>query len=225
MADAIKLEKLREVISENLRVQRDSDPVDYISVGTALQDAKAKQNHAIFARRGCGKTLLLHHSSRHLRPELKSIYLNCEDFKRHSFPNVLVEILSSIFRELDKNISGWFGKKRKLKIILKDILGKLDTLHVEADLRDEDIKSKKSAETLTGYDVGLKIDQISLSHRSSGKNSQEIERSFKIHREKLQELDLWLPRLKENLRDLFEASSTVKGIIRACKSNCVTAHE
>ncbi|WP_461603720.1 hypothetical protein, partial [Aeromonas salmonicida] len=86
MVDALKLEKLREVISENLRVQRDSDPVEYISVGTALQDAKAKQNHAIFARRGCGKTLLLHHSSRNLRPELKSIYLNCEDFKRHSFP-------------------------------------------------------------------------------------------------------------------------------------------
>lgn len=213
MANAMKLEKLREVISENLRVQRDSDPVDYISVGTALQDAKAKQNHAIFARRGCGKTLLLHHSSRHLKPELRSIYLNCEDFKRHSFPNVLVEILSSIFRELDKNISGWFGKKRKLKTIIKDILEKLDALHVEADLQDEDVKSKKSVEALTGYDVGLKIDQISLSHKSSGKSNQEVERSFKVHREKLQELDLWLPKLKENLRDLFEISSTVKGII------------
>ena len=87
---AEKLELLREVISENLRVQRDNAPINYISVGTALQDAKAKQNHAIFARRGCGKTLLLHHSARTLKPELKSIYLNCEDFKRHSFPNVLI---------------------------------------------------------------------------------------------------------------------------------------
>jgi len=213
MVDAAKLGRLREVISENLRVQRDNDPVEYISVGTALQDAMSKQNHAIFARRGCGKTLLLHHSSRNLRADLKSIYLNCEDFKRHSFPNVLVEILASIFRELDKNISGWFGKKKQLKVIIKGILEKLQTLHVEADHHDEDVKRKNSGEELTGYDAGLKIDKLSLSAKTSGKETQEIERSFKVHREKLQELDLWLPRLKENLRDLFTASKTVKGII------------
>ena len=44
MVDAAKLGRLREVISENLRVQRDNDPVEYISVGTALQDAMSKQN-------------------------------------------------------------------------------------------------------------------------------------------------------------------------------------
>lgn len=213
MVEAKKLEKLREVISENLRVQRDNDPVEYISVGTALQDAKSKQNHAIFARRGCGKTLLLHHSSRTLREDLRSVYLNCEDFKRHSFPNVLIEILASIFRELDKNLSGWFGKKRKLKIILKDVLDKLETLHVEADLHDEDVKQKDSAEALIGYDAGLKLDKISAARKSSNKETLEIERSFKLHREKLQELDLWLPRLKEHLRDLFNESKTVKGIL------------
>ncbi|GLH37399.1 hypothetical protein [Pseudomonas moraviensis] len=213
MVDAAKLGRLREVISENLRVQRDNDPVEYISVGTALQDAMSKQNHAIFARRGCGKTLLLHHSSRNLRAELKSIYLNCEDFKRHSFPNVLVEILASIFRELDKNISGWFGKKKQLKIIIKGILEKLQTFHIEADHLDEEVKKKNSGEELTGYDAGLKIDKLSLGVKTSGKETQEVERSFKVHREKLQELDLWLPRLKENLRELFSASKTVKGII------------
>lgn len=213
MVTEAKLEKLREVIAENLRVQRGNDPIEYVSVGTALQDAKSKQNHAIFARRGCGKTLLLHHSARGLRPELKSIYLNCEDFKRHSFPNVLVEILSSIFRELDKNISGWFGKKRKLKVIIKDILAKLEELHVKADSQEEDIKSKNTAENLSGYDAGVKIKDITLGKKASGKESQEVERSFKVHHQKLQELDLWLPRLKENLRELFDASSTVKGII------------
>lgn len=213
MIDAAKLERLREVISENLRVQRDSEPVEYISVGTALQDAKSKQNHAIFARRGCGKTLLLHYSSRNLKPELKSIYLNCEDFKRHSFPNVLIEILSSIFRELDRNISGWFGKKKQLKIIIKGILEKLATLHIEADQQDESVKQKNSEEQFSGYDVGLKIEDISMGANESRKENLEIERSFRVHREKLQQLDLWLPRLKENLRELFSASKTVKGII------------
>lgn len=213
MVGTSELARLREVISENLRVQRGNDPVDYISVGTALQDAKSKQNHAIFARRGCGKTLLLHHSSRTLREDLKSIYLNCEDFKRHSFPNVLIEILASIFRELDKNISGWFGKKKKLKETIKTILTKLHTLHVEADLHDEDVKCKSTAEELIGFDAGFKLDSISAGAKSSTKENQEVERSFKVHREKLQELDHWLPRLKEDLRELFEISKKVKGLI------------
>ncbi|MDR2308412.1 MAG: hypothetical protein LBE53_14620 [Paucimonas sp.] len=213
MLTADQLEQLREVISENLRVQRNNNPVDYISVGTALQDAKSKQNHAIFARRGCGKTLLLHHSSQHLKSELKSIYLNCEDFKRHSFPNVLVEILASIFRELDKNISGWFGKKKKLKQIIKDILEKLRALHVEADNREEAIRSRVASEQNSGFDAGINIEDIALAATGGTRESHEVERSFKIHHQKLQELDRWLPNLKENLRELFEASSTVKGII------------
>ncbi|QXH33285.1 hypothetical protein [Pseudomonas muyukensis] len=213
MLKPAQLEKLREVISENLRVQRDNDPVAYISVGTALQDAVSKQNHAIFARRGCGKTLLLHHSSRSLKPELKSIYLNCEDFKRHSFPNVLVEILASIFRELDKNISGWFGKKKKLKQIIKDILDKLKTLHVNADAHEEEVRSRSASEQHAGFDAGIKIDDITFNAKHTAKETQEVERSFRIHRQKLQELDLWLPRLKDNLRELFAASSTVKGIL------------
>ena len=104
MADGFDLAKLREVITENLRVQRGGDLVDYVSIGTALQDATARQNHAIFARRGCGKTLLLHHSSRILKTGIRSIYLNCEDFKRHSFPNVLIVILVTLFKEIDKNL-------------------------------------------------------------------------------------------------------------------------
>jgi Cdc6-like AAA superfamily ATPase len=150
MSGNSSLARLREVISENLRVQRDSDPIDYISVGTALQDAKAKQNHTIFGRRGCGKTLLLHHSARTLRPEMKSIYLNCEDFKRHSFPNVLIEILSALFRELDRNLTGWFGRKRRSKKIIQDIVAKLGALQHSADVHDEEIRRKSVAENRRG---------------------------------------------------------------------------
>src|SRR5690242_10667168 len=133
MINDSKLSRLREVITENLRVQRDGEQIDYINVGTALQDACAKQNHAIFARRGCGKTLLLHHSSRQLKANLRSVYLNCEDFKRHSFPNVLIEILMALFRELRRNLYGWFGKKRKSKEIIDGILQRLSALQISAD--------------------------------------------------------------------------------------------
>ena len=55
-----QLADLRRVINENLRVERaGADPVPYIDVSSALNDISARQNHAVFARRGCGKTLLL----------------------------------------------------------------------------------------------------------------------------------------------------------------------
>lgn len=213
MVSAAQLEVLREVISENLRVQRDNDPINYINVGTALQDAKAKQNHAIFARRGCGKTLLLHYSGRTLKSELRCVYLNCEDFKRHSFPNVLIEILASIFRELDKNKVSWFGKRIQQKRLIRGILDQLSKMQHESDSQSEDVKSKESTDSLTGYDIGFKLHSLNAGTKSTGNDKQEIERSFKQHREKLQDLDKWLPRLKENIRDLFDSAKTVKGLI------------
>jgi hypothetical protein len=57
-------------------------------------------------------SLLLHHSTKQLGKSVKTIYLNCEDFKTHSFPNVLIEILDAVFGELQKNLTGWFGKKK-----------------------------------------------------------------------------------------------------------------
>ena len=50
--------------------------------------------------------------------EIQSVYLNCEDFKHHSFPNVLIEILDALFHELENNLSGWFGKKRRSRQLI-----------------------------------------------------------------------------------------------------------
>src|SRR5437867_4394942 len=114
--DEKKLTKLRLVITENLRVQLGgAKPVPYIDASNALTDILARQNHAIFARRGCGKTLLLHYSAERLPERSKRIYLNCEDFKNHSFPNVLIEILDAVFEELDARLIGWFGRKKRSK--------------------------------------------------------------------------------------------------------------
>lgn len=117
-----QIAELRRVITENLRIQREgAKPVQYIDVHNALNDISARQNHAVFARRGCGKTLLLHHSSKALTSEVQTVYLNCEDFKHHSFPNVLIEILDTLFAELERHLSGWFGRKRRSRELLSQI--------------------------------------------------------------------------------------------------------
>ena len=125
-----KLNALRQKITEGLRIQRDTnEPVPYMDAANVVGDVCAKQNHAIFARRGCGKTLLLHHSTKMLgNTKTRTVYLNCEDFKRHSFPNVLIEILDALFRELERHLSGWFGVDRKSKQLIQKIRSDLTTM-------------------------------------------------------------------------------------------------
>lgn len=212
-----KLVELRQRITESLRIQRDTPGIDYINVGNALNDAKSKQNHAIFARRGCGKTLLLHKSTTELPEDIAAIYLNCEDFKRHSFPNVLIEILKSLFLEVDKHLTGWFGRKRKLKAIVKEILAHLETLKISADASQEDVKTKAAASAsdeinlesslkglLGGLKSGVKV---------SNSSSEETERAFKLYHDKLRALDHWLPDLKRQIREFFELSNEKKFIL------------
>src|ERR1700730_13324660 len=121
MVDQQKLARLRQLITEGLRVQLGNEAITYINVGHAMEDVSARQNHTVFARRGCGKTLLLHDSAKALPDEVKAIYLNCEDFKQHTFPNVLIEILSSLFMEINSHLQGWFGRKARTKEIVKGI--------------------------------------------------------------------------------------------------------
>lgn len=217
MVEQAKLAKLRELITEGLRIQRDGEPITYINVGHALEDACARANHVIFARRGCGKTLLLHDTRQKLKSELRSVYLNCEDFKQHTFPNVLIEILKALFREIDKNLTGWFGKKKKTKDIVQGILKKLDAMRVAPDVERQQVKTvsgaEESSKTSGGLGAELKKIKAQLAGEFASKTTSTTERVYEEHKEKLQALDLWLPDLKASLREFFEISGNVKGIV------------
>lgn len=214
-----KLQKLRGIINENLRTQLDNDKVNYISTGHTLSDVAAKQSHCIFARRGCGKTLLLHHSRRVLEKDTKAIYINCEDFKHHSFPNVLIEILQSTFKELDKNLFGWFGKSKKLKTLLEELLTSLEELRATPDLQTFEIKASESTE-----DTGQNMIRAGLSakHLAEASLQASTEKLFSaktdtekryIHNEnKLQQLNHNLPGYKSKIRDFFQISGRLKSV-------------
>ncbi|XHR28908.1 MAG: hypothetical protein ACFUZC_23715 [Chthoniobacteraceae bacterium] len=215
--DAQKLKALRTRITENLRIQRDStDPVPYIDAGNNLDVVCARQNHAIFARRGCGKTLLLHHSSKLVDGGTKTVYLNCEDFKRHSFPNVLIEILDAVFRELEKNLRGWFGRKKKSRELIVLIRKDLESLREASDASEESIRQTISSEVgssvngTAGFTAKNANGNISAS--LSEKSKEETERVYKVQSDKLRKLDMLLPKLKDRLRDFFEASTSVKSV-------------
>ena len=211
-----QLKKLRLSINENLRVQRGgADQVPYIDVGSVLSDVRARQNHVIFARRGCGKTLLLHHSSRLLDSSIESIYLNCEDFKRHSFPNVLIEILDALFAELEKHLTGWFGKKKKSRDLIANIRKELGELRTRADIQEQDVRETESRDREGSAGATAEVRApVSLRADSSLKErmKKETEKNYRTLDSKIQELDTRLPRIKTQIREFFELSATVKAV-------------
>lgn len=215
--DVTQLKKLRMVINENLRVQRGgADPVPYIDVANVLSDVAARQNHAIFGRRGCGKTLLLHYSAKNLPPAVKPIYLNCEDFKKHSFPNVLIEILDALFGELEKHLTGWFGRKKRSRGLIADIRKELNQMRQTEDKREREVRQSDSLESRDEHkaEVGAAIPGVTatLADNLSEYGKREVEQRYRVSDDKIRELDTWLPRLKQQIREFFELSTSVKAV-------------
>ena len=82
-----------------------------------------------------------------------------------------------------------------------------------ADLQDEVIRQKSVVEKTSGIDASADVEKLKLGYKYSDKDSEEIERSFKLHQDKLQELDLWLPHLKESIRTFFKLTTSTTGLI------------
>ena len=236
MASPESLKKLREVITENLRVQKaGAQAIPYIDVTHALDDVQARQNHVVFGRRGCGKTLLLQNGAALAPADRKTIYLNCEDFKNHSFPNVLIEILDSVFSEMQKQLTGWFGKKKKSRALIGSIRSQLAQMQQKDDDRQEKVVEKAnsgvSQEVKAGYvressqqasltggkPLGIEVSaqskqgsNFSLSGQYSKTQSDAIERAYERADSKIRDLNMLLPKLKANLQEFFQLSSNIK---------------
>jgi hypothetical protein len=208
-----QLAKLRLVITENLRVQRGgAEPVPYVDVSSALTDISARQNHVVFGRRGCGKTLLLHHSAKRFSEDTKIVYLNCEDFKNHTFPNVLIEILDALFGELEKHLTGWFGKKKKSKDIIGEIRVELRRLKSGADTREERVKEVAESQSAQKVSAGVQLSLAGFETEAGKAQRKQIERVYKQADDKAKRLYEKLPELKERVREFFAISTNVKAV-------------
>ncbi|MBP7060369.1 MAG: hypothetical protein KBA91_00125 [Candidatus Moranbacteria bacterium] len=208
---------LKKVITENLRIQKAGAPtIQYIDTTNALGDIGAKQNHIIFARRGCGKTLLLETSAKKSPADTIVVYLNCEDYKNHSFPNVIIEILDGALYEIEKKISKhWslFGKKKKAKNIILSIRKELSKLKERPDEQQEQIRETSQHEEGATAQAGINAeDSLNFSASISDNTKAGIERTYKIYDKKIEKLNLILPDLKAKLKDFFELSSDIKNI-------------
>jgi hypothetical protein len=99
--DAVR--KLSKLIEESTRAT--SESIKYFVEPTpgVLSKAKNKRHHIIFGRRGSGKSSLLHKVAADLTVSRTPIaYVDLEQFKGHSYPDVLISILISTLTEFKK---------------------------------------------------------------------------------------------------------------------------
>jgi hypothetical protein len=159
---------------------------------------------------------LLHHSGRELDPSIKCVYLNCEDFKRHSFPNVLIEILDALFGELEGHLIGWFGKKKQSRNLMAGIRKELSELRSRADTQEQDVRELIARDRGASLNASAKASHAPASLRLGAglteTNKAETERTYRVLHDKIRELDTKLPRLKSQIREFFELSATVKTV-------------
>lgn len=212
------LSNLRKVITENLRIQeRGPISAEYIDTESTLEAVRSKQNHVIFARRGSGKTLLLHHSARTLSKSVKSIYINCEDFKHHSFPKVLIEILDRVFINLE-SYATWtlIGKRRKAKIALNTARKKIDEWKSQPDEQTSQVTTSDSAKSnrtagITA-NVGPKHSSLAGSLGELAETSTTTQRVYSAHSNKLGEIQDNLPLLKSAVCSFFDGFPKIEAI-------------
>ncbi|UZE47617.1 ATP-binding protein [Rhodopseudomonas sp. P2A-2r] len=98
-----QVRQLSKLVEESTRATGDS--VKYFIEPTpgVLDKAKNKRHHIIFGRRGSGKSSLLHKVASDLTISRTPIaYVDLEQFKGHSYPDVLISVLISTLTEFKK---------------------------------------------------------------------------------------------------------------------------
>ncbi len=202
--------ELRRLIQESTRIQKGTTiEIDYVDVTHALADAMTRQNHVVFGRRGCGKSLLLDKVRKGVGPTIGAIYINCEDYKHHSFPNVLIEILDAVFEEMEANLGGWFGKKKQLRELVTELRSQLKELRKREDEVTSKVTRKAELENKADASLSAGASGAKAGFGLSSARRESIEAEYQTFDDKIRELNLLLPRLKKIIEKFFALSQKV----------------
>ncbi len=93
--------KLTKYIEENLRASPTAG-VSFVDARQQRERLSSQQNHVVFGRRGAGKTSLLKSALGGV--DHVDVYLNLEDYKDITFPNIVIHILAELFSVLRERI-------------------------------------------------------------------------------------------------------------------------
>ena len=87
-----ELNKLINYLEENTRADKVSG-IEFIDPRNFKEKVRGKQNYVVFGRRGAGKSTLLKTLNKY--ENSLTIYVNLEDYKDITFPNIIIKVLGA----------------------------------------------------------------------------------------------------------------------------------
>ena len=200
---AAEIARLVTYIEENLRASPTAG-LQFVDSRHLKSRLLSKQNHIVFGRRGAGKTSLVR--SRSEDSGQLDIYLNLEDYKDITFPNILIHILLKLFQELEQHIrsdrSLWWLRPRSFSTIrrLRRTLGDLKTYVHEPDIETQAVETSEAIQEESL--VGGKTHGLSAVAKSASNSSRKVTRS--LPKNKIEYLRLELTVYKNILLSISE---------------------
>ncbi len=190
--------KLITFLKEKPRASKDRNR-QYIDTGNNLELISVPRHTVVFGRRGSGKTMLLSELvSTAAETKNGVIWIDIDDYKTLSFPDILVQVLRSLFQAIDRDVrrrNCWYRLIRRLSV--RPVLARLaaeekwldELLHrfEEADLRideqcgQKDVQSRES-ELKTANGISTKRIDSRESERSLTRTESSSGRDRKIDR-------------------------------------------
>jgi hypothetical protein len=177
------VEELILLLKEKPRATRRANR-EYIDTSNNLQLVRLKRHSVIFGRRGSGKTMLLSELAASAEKESAGlIWVDIDDYKTLTFPDILVQILRSIFAELRKKVLKQnpfyrpvrrfharkvFKRLEKEENFLSDLLQRFE----QADAsREQQSGQKKSLSRESEFGVNQKAVSIDIADNRSAEET------------------------------------------------------
>ena len=128
---------------------------------------------------------------------------------------MLIEILDQLFKELEQNLTGWFGRKKRSRELIQGIRADLQKLKQEPDERQSAVRVSRSAEGATDASLMASAAGIRIGVAERAEQKAAVEKRYEQYDDKIRELNLLLPKLKERVREFFSLSTEVKSVFLA----------
>lgn len=200
--------RLLNLIRDSFRVRKNHDPV-YIDIGDNLARISAAQHQVLFGRRGSGKScLMVHHLNRARRDNILPIYILADEYKKLTYPDVLIRLIIQIEEDLLKSrhfLLRPFIRATALKTSLKKLRALLDSPETAEIVEDN--------KRITSESMGAELSRKGVGNASLGHSSEiSTGKSSTFKARKLEALERGLHDHKQAIDDFIERSH----FARAC---------
>lgn len=199
--NVVELRKLLTYIEENLRASP-SAGMEFVDARQFRDRLTSSQNHVVFGRRGAGKTTLV--TATRDQNEHIDVYLNLEDYKDITFPNIVIRVVLELFEALLSELQlkyPWYKPSLKARRIKRELkVSIVELIQFLSDPDDEIQEINETASFAHGLNASVKTSSTTSGTTTSRNKSRSVSR--KLPKVKLDHLRIKLSDYKKMLHSV-----------------------